>query len=192
MKMKNIYAVLWGIILVSGNIAFVQTKDDVTILREDIWRLSDTVFPRGNVLDSATWGGSPDPNLYTPWDKLSYVLREFVDKNSEKNKKLLDAFLIGKSVGDQLFETLNIAYTRVFSQTSPSSNSIGNIRNWMKELKRRKPDLEGAINSLESTKYFFTGKKNVKIVLLQLMQMLREGIDRLLKDFEEQMKKRGF
>jgi len=188
MKLFQKTCPLVGILLLCGGILLgaekrrssqrVLTKKEVL---KSIKKASKKVFPSDkNLLD--------EENKNTQkWYKMLNSVRSYVKKNAGENEDLLDAFALCWNASRKLINVLTNAYDTflaVFERPEDvSSRRIGTVSRGIIALIFESINLTKMQEKLENMSYS-EKKKDVKEVLISLIEHTRNAIDRLMKDHE--------
>ena len=141
------------------------------------------VFPQGNLFDQRIG------NIYL-WNNLLSRLQNYIDENSDGNKKLLAIVNQCKQVSQELIKTIQWTHLWVFSPSISSgvvyNNYLSVKNNNIKKLKMRKTELEKNVDKLRNMRYHKNGQKknNATKVLLSFILLLERLIDRTIRDFK--------
>ena len=179
MKISKCILILFGLPIVSGSIA-AEKKEALLHRMETVHA---QVFPQGNLF------GQRIGNIYL-WNNLLDRLQNYIDENSDGNKKLLAIVNRCKQVSQELIKTIRWTHLWVFSPSIDSgvvyNNYLSVKNNNIKKLKMRKIELKKDANMLKNTGYYRNGQKknNATQVLLQFVLLLERTIDKTIQDFK--------
>ena len=179
MKISQRILILLSLPLMSGSIA----ADSKEALLHRMETVHAQVFPQGNLFDQRIG------NIYL-WNNLLDRLQNYIDENSDGNKKLLAIVNRCKQVSQELIRTIRWTHLWVFSPSIDSgvvyNNYLSVKNNNIKKLKMRKIELKKDANMLKNTGYYRNGQKknNATQVLLQFVLLLERTIDKTIQDFK--------